>query len=80
MIQSGIVVVLCPRRGCHLVVFTGLVCLLDPESYAGGDLSSVGLTMPERLKGRGPTKRIHMPWGEAISEIDPFLMAVQDYF
>ena len=56
------------------------MCLLDPESYTGGDFSSVGLTMPERLKGRGPTKRIHMPWGEAISEIDPFLMAVQDYF
>ena len=27
-------------RGCNLVVFGGLVCLDDPESYAGGRLVS----------------------------------------
>ncbi|GFS04334.1 hypothetical protein ElyMa_006492000 [Elysia marginata] len=33
----------------------GLVCLDDPDSYAGGSLLQVGPPMPDRLKGRGQT-------------------------
>ena len=37
-----------PCSGCHLAVVTGLVCIIDPFSYAREDISLVGLTVRDR--------------------------------
>ena len=42
---------------CYLDVVRELVCLNDPVNYRRGPMLLVGLTKPERLQGRGQTKR-----------------------
>jgi hypothetical protein len=43
----------CPSKGVslHLVVVVGLVQLCDPESNAGGSLTTSRVTHPSKVKG-----------------------------